>query len=150
MGKNKFYIKNTDVLERVPKITDLVFDKTGTLTTNSNNELVYEGTELTIEERFLIKELAEKSTHPISQKIFEITNYELRTANYENKIIVSNFQEIIGQGVSAIINENSVRIGSEGFIFNMEISNSRGTFIEINGVIGNSQTKSIVADGFNG
>ena len=39
----------------------MVFDKTGTLTTNSNNELVYEGTELTIEERFLIKELAEKS-----------------------------------------------------------------------------------------
>jgi Cu+-exporting ATPase len=153
LGKNKFYIKSTDVIERMANITDLVFDKTGTLTSNSNNELTYEGTELTSEERFLVKELAKKSTHPISQKIVEaLDGGRLTVASLDGNnntktqqhppikdsrtgINTKNFQEKIGQGISAIINENSVRIGSEGFIFNMEISNSRGTFIEINGVV---------------
>ena len=135
LGKNKFYIKSTDVIERMAKITDLVFDKTGTLTSSSNNELVYEGTELTSEEQFLVNALAGKSSHPISQEIARtVDDGRLTVASLDGKS-TSNFREIIGQGVSAIINENSVRIGSEGFIFNMEINNSRGTFIEINGVV---------------
>jgi cation transport ATPase len=69
LGKNKFYLKNTDVLERMQEITDLVFDKTGTLTSTSNNQLIYEGTDLTDEERVLIKTLAAQSSHPISQEI---------------------------------------------------------------------------------
>ena len=136
LGKNKFYIKNTDVIERMANITDLVFDKTGTLTSNSNNELTYEGMELTNKELFLINTLAKKSTHPISQKIAETVDGRCLTdASLDRKDNTKKFQEKIGQGISAIINENSVRIGSEGFIFNMDISNSRGTFIEINGAV---------------
>jgi Cu+-exporting ATPase len=148
LGKNKFYLKNTDVLERMNNITDLVFDKTGTLTSTSNNQLIYEGTDLTNEEQILIKTLAEQSSHPVSKEIVKTVDEKRKTKDgshngntstpqhLNHRVIgTGTFKEIIGQGISAIVGENAVRIGSEGFIFDTEIDNSRGTFIEINGVV---------------
>ncbi|MFK7950601.1 MAG: heavy metal translocating P-type ATPase, partial [Saprospiraceae bacterium] len=132
LGKNKFYIKNTDVLERMQNITNIVFDKTGTLTSTSKNQLIYEGTTLTDYEQHIIWTIVQQSSHPISQ---EISQYFQQQNENQNKLNVDDFQEFIGQGIAALIDDNRVRIGSEGFIFNMEISNSRGTFIEINGMI---------------
>lgn len=132
LGKNKFYLKNTDVLERMQNITDIVFDKTGTLTSTSKNELIYEGTDLTDEERVLIKTLAAQSSHPISQ---EISRQAVDGGRQTGFTAVSTFKEFIGLGISATIDGKTVRIGSEGFIFNTEIDNSRGTFIEINGAV---------------
>lgn len=128
LGKNKFYIKNTDVIERMQDITDIVFDKTGTLTSTSNNQLTYEGTDLTDYEQALIKTLASQSSHPISQEIF-------RTIDKKQLSAIDNYKEFVGLGIVGNIDGNQVWIGSEGFIFNMEISNSRGTFIEINNVV---------------
>jgi Cu+-exporting ATPase len=142
LGKNKFYLKNTDVLERMNNITDLVFDKTGTLTSTSNNQLVYEGTDLTNEEQTLIWTITQQSSHPVSQEIGGWTKDEKRKTDASldgeripNTRDLTEFQEFIGLGISAIVGENAVRIGSEGFIFDTEIDNSRGTFIEINGVV---------------
>ncbi len=138
LGKNKFYIKNTDVLERMQNITDIVFDKTGTLTSTSKNQLIYEGTELTAYENQLIYALTNQSSHPVSQEVKRwITEASGQAANDRQPLVLrlTDFKELIGQGISAKIDDNQVRIGSEGFIFNMEISNSRGTFIEINGQV---------------
>ena len=138
LGKNKFYIKNTDVLERMQNITDIVFDKTGTLTSTSKNQLIYEGTELTTYENQLIYALTNQSSHPVSQEVKRwITEASGQAANDRQPLVLrlTDFKELIGQGISAKIDDNQVRIGSEGFIFNMEISNSRGTFIEINGQV---------------
>ena len=132
LGKNKFYIKNTDVLERMQNITNIVFDKTGTLTSTSKNQLIYEGTTLTNYEQHIVWTIVQQSSHPISQ---EISQYFQQQQQDQNNLKVDDFQETIGQGIAAIIDGNRVRIGSEGFIFNMEISNSRGTFIEINNQI---------------
>ena len=141
LGKNKFYIKNTDVIERMQNITDLVFDKTGTLTSTSNNQLVYEGTDLTNEERVLVKVLAEQSSHPVSQEIRRWTDASLDGKRTfvphltDTSTTIKNFKEFVGLGISATIGEDTVRLGSEGFIFNTDIDNSRGTFIEINGAV---------------
>lgn len=132
LGKNKFYIKNTDVIERMQDITDIVFDKTGTLTSTSNNQLIYEGTHLENYEQQLVWTIVQQSAHPISQ---EIGQYFQQQNENQNNFQVIDFQEFIGLGIAATIDGNRVRIGSEGFIFNMEISNSRGTFIEINDTI---------------
>lgn len=134
LGKNKFYIKNTDVLERMQNITNIVFDKTGTLTSTSKNQLIYEGTTLTNYEQHIVRTIVQQSSHPISQEISQYFQQQQQQQD-QNNLKVDDFQETIGQGIAAIIDGNRVRIGSEGFIFNMEISNSRGTFIEINNQI---------------
>ena len=131
LGKNKFYIKNTDVLERMQNITDIVFDKTGTLTSTSKNHLTYEGTDLTDYEQQLVQTLTYQSTHPISQDITKsISNNVSKTADAAFTIL--HYTEFVGQGISAEIDGNKVRVGSESFIFNIDVSNSRGTFVEIN------------------
>ena len=131
LGNNKFYIKNTDVLERMQNITDIVFDKTGTLTSTSKNQLTYEGTDLTDYELYLVQTLTYQSTHPISQEITKsISNNVSKTTDAAASIL--NYTEFVGQGISAEIDGNRVRLGSEGFIFNIKVSNSRGTFVEIN------------------
>ncbi len=132
LGKNKFYIKNTDVLERMQNITDIVFDKTGTLTSTSDNQLLYEGFTLTNQEQGLIRILALQSTHPISQAIAKALNNEKQSLFNPT---ITDFQEVVGAGVSATIDGNVLRIGSEGFIFDCQIENSKGTFVEINGVM---------------
>jgi len=45
-GKNKFYLKNSSVIESLAKINTIVFDKTGTLTHSSQAIVNYEGKEL--------------------------------------------------------------------------------------------------------
>lgn len=131
LGKNKFYIKNTDVLERMQNITDIVFDKTGTLTSTSTNQLIYEGIDLTDYEQQLVQTLSYQSTHPISK---EITKYISQKSSKPVDTITTilNYTEFIGQGIRAEIDGNQIRIGSESFIFNIDVSNSRGTFVEIN------------------
>ena len=45
-GKNKFYLKNTNVIEAMSKIDSMVFDKTGTITSNRQAAITYIGAEL--------------------------------------------------------------------------------------------------------
>ncbi len=45
-GKHKFYLKNTQVIESISKIDDLVFDKTGTITSNRQATIIYFGEKL--------------------------------------------------------------------------------------------------------
>jgi Cu+-exporting ATPase len=134
LGKNKFYIKNTDVIERMQTITDIVFDKTGTLTSTSKNELTYQGTALTNFEKELVAILARQSAHPISREITLFLEKDLKEKSSKN-LEIKSFKEYIGEGISAIIDEKWVQIGSESFIFNEKLPDSRGTFISINGEI---------------
>ncbi len=48
LGKNKFYVKNTQTLERLAKIDTAIFDKTGTITTSQKSTVYYEGMPLTM------------------------------------------------------------------------------------------------------
>ena len=42
-GRNKFYIKNTNVIEKLSKITSVVFDKTGTITQSTKSDIIFNG-----------------------------------------------------------------------------------------------------------
>ncbi|MBJ6119762.1 heavy metal translocating P-type ATPase metal-binding domain-containing protein [Pontibacter sp. BT310] len=107
-GRNKFYLKNTAVVETLAKIDAVVFDKTGTLTEPSAAELNYTGKALTAEQEQTIKSVLSHSTHPLSQRIFQSLNGET--------IAVENFQEFAGKGLVGEINGSIVRIGSASYI----------------------------------
>jgi len=54
-GKNKFYLKNVNVIEGLAKVNQVVFDKTGTITQTTESKIKYSGRELTELDSILIK-----------------------------------------------------------------------------------------------
>lgn len=106
-GRNNFYLKNADVIERLALIDAVVFDKTGTVTYGNTPDVSFSG-ELTREERASVKLLTSASTHPlsslVSKSIAEASPYKL-----------SYFKEVAGQGIQAIINGKFIQAGSAAF-----------------------------------
>ncbi|MEO7177097.1 MAG: heavy metal translocating P-type ATPase metal-binding domain-containing protein, partial [Saprospiraceae bacterium] len=130
LGKNKFYLKNANVIERLAKADVIVFDKTGTITQSKNMLISTEGIPMNPDNFAAIYSLTSQSSHPLSIQI---------AAMYQGviKLEVSNYKEIPGQGISGIVDGKLIRIGSESF---MKIAKSAGhqstqVFIEIEGEI---------------
>lgn len=107
-GKLAFYLKNTQVIEKMAGITAVVFDKTGTLTQSTGVKLAYQGVELSEEDRTHIKAVVKNSTHPLSKAIFNGLNVEITE--------VSSFEEIVGKGVVGSVHNHSYRIGSSEWL----------------------------------
>ncbi|MBC5773528.1 heavy metal translocating P-type ATPase metal-binding domain-containing protein [Pontibacter sp. KCTC 32443] len=130
-GKNKFYLKNTAVVETLAKIDTVVFDKTGTLTEPSAAELTYKGKALTAAQEQSIKSVLSHSTHPLSQRIF----LSLKGETTE----ILNFQEFTGKGLIGEVNGSIVRVGSASYI-GVNVDAVKDTlkttvYVSINGVI---------------
>ncbi|TXK50256.1 HAD-IC family P-type ATPase, partial [Pontibacter qinzhouensis] len=107
-GKNKFYLRNTAVVETLAKIDTVVFDKTGTLTEPSAAEVTYTGKVLTQEQERVVKSILSHSTHPLSQRIFQSMPGETST--------VYNFQEFAGKGLLGEVDGKLVRVGSAAYL----------------------------------
>jgi Cu+-exporting ATPase len=122
-GKNKFYLKNTDVIENISKINIMVFDKTGTITTNKSTEINYEGDKLSNEETEDIKSLLRSSNHPLSRILFDFL------PGNGNKTI-SGFKEILGKGIQGNVENKIIRLGSSGFL-GLDDKNPSNTYIYI-------------------
>lgn len=109
LGKRKFYLKNTTVIEQMAKIDTIVFDKTGTITTNKKSNIYFEGKDLSEEERIGIKNLVHISNHPLSRKLYDYLPDIQKTE-------IIDFQEITGKGVQGIINGKLYKVGSSSYI----------------------------------
>ena len=120
-GKNKFYLKNAQVIENIAKIDTLVFDKTGTLTSNKTSEISYSGNELSTDEMEKIKSILKSSNHPLSRRL-----YEYLPKSEEQPI--KNFLEIPGKGLEGTVSESIVKIGSANFL---QINETSGLLTEI-------------------
>ncbi|MCU0446726.1 MAG: heavy metal translocating P-type ATPase metal-binding domain-containing protein [Microscillaceae bacterium] len=108
-GRNKFYLKNAEVVAHLAEINHLVFDKTGTITQNEQAEIEFVGNELTSQEKSYIKSLAVHSTHPFSKKIAEIyQNIPSLTPEY--------FKEVEGKGIYGRIAGIALKMGSKRFV----------------------------------
>jgi len=108
-GKEKFYLKNTNIIEAIAKINTMVFDKTGTITSNNSSEVTYIGTDLTKEELAAVKSILRASNHPLSRILYD-------SLDIDENGQMADFNEILGQGISATINELKIKIGSSGFV----------------------------------
>lgn len=102
--KKGFYVKNTDAVEQMAKCDAIVFDKTGTLTSTASAQIRFEG-RLTSDEEKMAASLLKHSSHPLSRHI-------LKTIRYHGFYEISDFREIPGKGMIAIVAGRQVRLGS--------------------------------------
>ncbi len=108
LGKEKIYLKNTDVIEHLSKIDTIIFDKTGTITTNETN-INYEGAILSEQEKQAIKSLLRESNHPLSRILYD----KIKTDNFKQ---VTNFKEILGKGIEGVVDGKFIQLGSAAFV----------------------------------
>ncbi|WP_017259084.1 heavy metal translocating P-type ATPase [Pedobacter arcticus] len=107
--KNKFYLKNTDVVEQLAAIDTIVFDKTGTVTLADNNSIEFIGNVLNGLESNIIYSICKNSSHPLSRKICGFLN--------TSKVIaIEDFKEIPGKGMHTIYQGYEIFIGSTSFV----------------------------------
>lgn len=126
-GRNGFFAKNSQSIENLSEVDTLVFDKTGTLTTNKKSEALFYGEKrLTASELNLVHHACKASSHPISVAIASSIKPTI-------KIQSNSFNEIIGRGIEANINDISIRIGSNEFCNSTEKVSLPHAFVEING-----------------
>lgn len=107
-GKKNFYLKNTQVIERLAKTELIVFDKTGTLTESRRMEIEYIGKTLSDQETNLLKSALRQSNHPLSR--------QLQTLFQKNETIpIERFEETPGFGFEASASLGTIKVGRHGF-----------------------------------
>lgn len=111
LGRNKFYVKNANVVETLQKVDTVVFDKTGTITNVSEKNLVFKGEALTAEESQLIMLSVSSSTHPLSRFIKAFL-----ADDDNNDYCLESFQEHVGKGILAIVSGVELKLGSAAFV----------------------------------
>jgi Cu+-exporting ATPase len=108
-GNEKFYLKNASVIERLAQITTVIFDKTGTISSNQSSDIDFVGDPITMEEEQWIYNVLRASNHPLSRRL-----YDHLKSNVIQK--VDAFEQVIGQGIYAKIQDHDIAIGSASFI----------------------------------
>lgn len=104
-GRNGFYLKNADVLERMASVEKIVFDKTGTLTHGGSGAVRFTGV-LRAEEQAAVKAVTLASTHPLSVRIAGSLEVQALPT-------LLRMEELPGKGVMARTADGmTLRIGS--------------------------------------
>ncbi len=106
--KNKFYLKNTAVIEEMARIDTVVFDKTGTITNPDAGGFVFEG-QLSDLERQMVCDLAKNSGHPLSREL-------VKYLNLPSRFPVDRYMEKVGRGLSGWVNGHALKLGSAAFL----------------------------------
>lgn len=107
LSRKGLFLKDTAIIESLSNIKNIVFDKTGTLTYSSKSEISFSN-ELKGYNKSLIKSATKNSNHPISKMIFDSLDGEV--------LVLDNYEEIPGKGISAKINNDFIKIGSKNWI----------------------------------
>ncbi|UJH68491.1 heavy metal translocating P-type ATPase metal-binding domain-containing protein [Allomuricauda sp. SCSIO 65647] len=119
-GKHRFYLKDTNVLERLAKVGTAIFDKTGTLTTSKSDAIFYEGIALTPEEMSLLKNTLRASNHPLSRSLYDLLKV--------NEIMtLDEFEELTGKGLIGRSGDQSIKVGSSAHVGANEEDKTAGT-----------------------
>lgn len=133
LGLKGLYLKNSTVIEKLSKIKSVVFDKTGTLTKNVMGGVRFGGKQPDDEQQKLIKLVTGNSAHPLSKLIYGSIDI---SPNKDQSI--SLYDEVLGQGILAIVSDQRVRLGSGqwlGVKSNEDSERESRVYVEINNEI---------------
>lgn len=124
-------IKGGNYLEALAETKTIVFDKTGTLTQGVFKVTeVYPNQHYSPEELLELAALAESySQHPIAKSLRNAVNHDL------DKPLVSNIQEVAGQGITATIRDHTVAVGNAKLMQSLSVDykpqNNTGTIVYV-------------------
>jgi P-type Cu+ transporter len=118
-GRNGFYLKNADVIERLASVDAVVFDKTGTVTYGHMPEVNFTGA-ITPGELAAVKLLAGASSHPLSSIISKSI-----AGKPSGKL--SYLKEIPGKGLQAMTGGKLIQIGSAEFVGTHSATDASGS-----------------------
>ncbi|MDO4729054.1 MAG: heavy metal translocating P-type ATPase metal-binding domain-containing protein [Bacteroidota bacterium] len=129
LGKNKFYLKNTIVIEQMAKVDTLIFDKTGTITTNNSENVIFEGKSLSPKELSWVKAVTRQSNHPLSRKLYE-------SISQTPSVDIQKYNEYFGEGIEAVCDQVVVKLGSAVFVGVQQDSDLQTkVYLSINGEV---------------
>ncbi|MDT7833368.1 heavy metal translocating P-type ATPase metal-binding domain-containing protein [Flavobacteriaceae bacterium S356] len=123
-GRQKFYLKNAHVIERLAAVDTAIFDKTGTITTNTKSTIIYEGALLDQEERAKVKSVMRQSNHPLSRAL----DAYLSTEKSQE---IDEFEEVVGKGIQGVVDGEKIKIGSSSFVIGRKQFNPLRTEVHI-------------------
>jgi Cu+-exporting ATPase len=121
--KNKFYLKNTSVIEELARIDTFVFDKTGTISNPEASGFAFEGTIDGLQKQ-LVTDLARNSGHPLSRELVKWINLPVRYG-------VDNYSEMVGRGIIGRLNGHTVKIGKRSFLGLSIGKEEQGTIVHV-------------------
>ncbi len=110
-GRKKFYLKNSNVIEKLSKITHIVFDKTGTITHSGKTRVQFipKIDHPNFDEVYRdIASITKHSSHPLSRLITD-------HIDKGHLLSVIDFEELSGKGLSGNVRDTSYKIGSAEF-----------------------------------
>lgn len=143
LSRNRFYLKNTRVLESLSDIQAVVFDKTGTITSSEysdekGDQLAFVAAQtqqsgkisamLQPLDMIAIKSLTYRSSHPASRLIYGAFSADVPVEK------VVDYQDITGQGISGTVNGRRWQVGSAHFVLGAEMTASerpKGVYISV-------------------
>lgn len=108
-AENKFFLKNTNVVQKFAEINEIVFDKTGTITQAGSSAFKFYGRSLSEIEKQKIATLVLTSNNTLGKGILDIIGAK-------GNLNVQDFQEYEGVGVKGKINGDLIKIGLQKFI----------------------------------
>jgi Cu+-exporting ATPase len=128
LGRNKIYMRNYRVLEKIADADTIVFDKTGTLTKNNASEISYLGHLLDDEDKKILSSLFRQSSHPLSKLLHQY----LHSDKYYP---CNNFEEVTGKGICAVVNNKKIKAGTAVWagVPNEGEKNATAVFVNIDG-----------------
>jgi Cu+-exporting ATPase len=130
LGRNKCFLKNAHVIEKLSKLDTIVFDKTGTITQAGSSQISYEGVLLTEKEEKMLFTLFSESMHPLSRAV-------LFYLSPNKKLDIDLFNEYPSLGIEGLVNDCFVKIGSAAFLdlvhYGKESTGSK-VFVSIDGI----------------
>ncbi|VAW14203.1 Type cbb3 cytochrome oxidase biogenesis protein CcoI; Copper-translocating P-type ATPase [hydrothermal vent metagenome] len=123
-GRRKFYLKDTETIEKLAQIDTVIFDKTGTITTSQKSTATYEGLQLTLAEESLLKNTLRASNHPLSRTLYGMLAEQ-------NIVTLDEYEEHLGKGIEGVKEDSSIKIGSADFVGGTEVRNIKNTSVHI-------------------
>jgi Cu+-exporting ATPase len=124
-GRNRFYLRNAQVIEDISCVDHIVFDKTGTLTNTDQMRFTYEGSPMDDTLRSAIHVLASQSSHPLSRSLAE------HLECYGEKPSLQGFKELEGKGIEGLVEGVWIQVGSRSFIKGRKENTQKGSEIWI-------------------